>query len=188
MPIYTRTGDYGETSLFGGKRVLKCDDTVELYGCIDELNSSLGHIVSIFPPHEVQGFLRDIQADLFSIGSFLAGWRTHTLSIKHRVKEMETRIDLMDAELPVLRQFILPGGSILGSSIHMTRSTARRIERKAVHVFTQSSDHSEIEKEGMKQIIQYINRLSDFLFVLARFVNKKEGVTEIEWSGEKKKD
>jgi len=183
--IYTRTGDFGETSLFGGKRVWKSDDIVDLYGLIDELNSFIGLIVSIVTVVEVQEFLREIQKDLFTMGSFFAGENVRLFQIKNRVEEMEARIDKMDDNLPSLHQFILPGGTKLSSLIHIARSVARRVERKAVYILKHYSDHPEIEKKQMEPIIQYLNRLSDFLFILARFVNKQENITEMVWEGKK---
>jgi len=206
MAIYTRTGDFGETTLFGGKRVWKSDDIVDLYGLIDELNSFIGLIVSIVTVVEVQEFLREIQKDLFTMGSFFAGENVRLFQIKNRVEEMEARIDKMDDTLPSLHQFILPGGTKLSSLIHIVRSVARRVERKAVYVLKHYSDHPEIdtfdsaqtrssvstlsgvervEKKQMEPIIQYLNRLSDFLFILARFVNKQENITEMVWEGKK---
>ncbi|MCJ7826196.1 cob(I)yrinic acid a,c-diamide adenosyltransferase [Patescibacteria group bacterium] len=218
MPIYTRTGDFGETSLFGGKRVWKFDDIVDLYGLIDELNSFIGLIVSIVAVLEVQEFLREIQKDLFTMGSFFAGGNVRLHQIKNRVEEMEARIDKMDDTLPSLHQFILPGGTKLSSLIHIARSVARRVERKAVYVLKHCSDHPEIDtfdsaqtrrsvwlrlssaecptlsgvervdKKQLEKIIQYLNRLSDFLFILARFVNRQENVVEMVWDGMKKEN
>ena len=186
--IYTRTGDFGETSLFGGKRVWKSDDIVDLYGLIDELNSFMGLIVNIVTVVEVQEFLREIQKELFIMGSFFAGENVHLHQMKHRVEEMEARIDKMDDTLPSLHQFILPGGTKLASLIHVARSVARRVERKAVYVLKQCPDHPAIEKKQMESIIQYLNRLSDFLFIFARFVNKQENVVEMVWDGMKKEN
>jgi len=186
MSIYTRTGDLGETSFFGGKRVLKCDDLVDFYGSIDELNSSIGLITSMAPVVEVQEFLREIQRDLFTIGSFFTGGTDDLHHIEKRVEEMEVRIDTMDNTLSPIHQFILPGGTPLASFIHISRSLARRVERRAVFMYKNDSAYREIHKDEMKKIIMYLNRLSDFLFVLARFVNKEENMTEITWEGNKK--
>ena len=185
MSVYTRTGDFGETSLFGGKRVLKCDDIVDLYGLIDELNSFIGLLVSEMAIVEVQNFLEEIQRDLFTIGSFVAGKSTDLSDIGKRVKEIEARIDTMDKSLPPLRTFILPGGSNHASLIHVARSVSRRVERKAVCILTVCDQHPNIEKKHMEKVIQYLNRLSDFLFVLARFVNQQEHGIEVVWKSEK---
>jgi cob(I)alamin adenosyltransferase len=187
MAIYTRTGDFGETSLFGGKRVLKCDDLVDFYGSIDELNSSIGLITSMALVVEVQEFLREIQRDLFTIGSFFTGGTDDLHHIEKRVEEMEVRIDKMDNTLSPIHQFVLPGGTPLASFTHISRSLARRVERRAVFMYKNDSAYGEIHKDQMKKIIMYLNRLSDFLFVLARFVNKEENVMEIAWNGEKRK-
>jgi cob(I)alamin adenosyltransferase len=187
MSIYTRTGDLGETSLFGGKRVLKCDDIVNLYGLIDELNSSIGLVISMLSAVSAEEFLRDIQKDLFSIGSFLAGGsQLNVHELMKRVGEMEVRIDTMEKKLKPLHRFILPGGTPLASYIHLSRSVTRRVERKAVYVLKECH-HPEIDIIQLEKVIQYLNRLSDFLFVLARLVNKEENMVEREWVGQKKK-
>lgn len=176
MPIYTRTGDTGSTSLFGGKRVLKCEELVEVYGSLDELNTWVGHIASLFPSPDVKQFLQTIQSDLFTIGSTLAGWKSGDLTgLDGRVKEMEARIDAMDETLPSIRNFILPGGSELAAHAHITRSICRRVERQTVALMQ--------KQEVDKRIIKYLNRLSDLFFMLARFINKQEHVEEIVWSG-----
>jgi len=187
MPIYTRTGDLGETSLFGGKRVFKYDEIVNLCGLIDELNSSIGLVASMVPSGDVQKFLQEIQKDLFSMGSCLAGsLRLDSHSIVKRVGEMETRIDKMEDTLKPLHQFILPGGIPLSAVIHITRSVTRRVERKAVYVLKQCS-YPEIDIMQLENSIQYLNRLSDYFFVLARFVTHQEHGVEIAWEGIKKK-
>lgn len=175
MSIYTRTGDTGSTSLFGGKRVLKCEELVDVYGSIDELNSWVGRIASEFDSTDVQMFLAAIQVDLFTIGSNLAGWETELSELPNRVKAMEARIDILEKTLPELRNFILPGGTPLAAEVHLARAVCRRVERQTVAL-------------GQKQkidarILTYLNRLSDLLFMLARFVNKEEGVVETVWSG-----
>lgn len=158
MPIYTRTGDNGTTSLFGGSRVFKSDSKVELYGAIDELNSWLG----LF--HDKH--LRVIQSDLFTIGSVIAGWNKKLDFIDTRVSEMEDWIDAMDKKLQPLTNFILPQGKM-----HIARSVCRRVERLAV------------KNKADPYIIKYFNRLSDLLFTYARFINKKQKVGEVVWSG-----
>lgn len=183
MPIYTRTGDKGTTALFGGKRVLKCNELVDVYGSIDELNSWIGLVASKLPTIEVQEFLSIVQADLFSIGSTLSGFKADLSKLYSRIFEMEARIDSMDATLPALSNFILPGGSDVGATIHLARGVCRRVERQAVSL--------QQRQEVDEKIIMYLNRLSDFLFMLARFVNMENGATEIIWRGidrvEKKK-
>lgn len=185
MSIYTRTGDTGSTSLFGGKRVLKCEELVEVYGSLDELNSWIGHIASLFPSPDVKQFLQVIQSDLFTIGSTLAGWKEDTQdpalkgpkgrALDDRVKEMEARIDAMEEGLPPIRNFILPGGAVFGARTHIVRSICRRVERQTVAL----SQKQSIDPV----IIKYLNRLSDLFFMLARFINKQENVEEIVWQG-----
>lgn len=175
MSIYTRTGDTGSTSLFGGKRVLKCEELVDVYGSIDELNSWVGLIASQLETPDVQQFLAAIQSDLFTIGSHMAGAKTPVDSLKTRVDEIEARIDAMEKDLPKLRNFILPGGSTLGAYTHLVRSICRRVERQAVSL---------AQKQPVDpRIIKYLNRLSDLFFMLARFINKQANVEEIVWSG-----
>jgi len=179
MPIYTRTGDTGTTSLFGGKRVLKCEQLVKVYGSIDELNSWVGLIASQLTVPDVQQFLFQIQSDLFTIGSTLAGWKGDLGELNDRVKEMEARIDAMEKELPPLKNFILPGGSVLGAYTHITRGICRKVERQAVAL---------AQKEPVDSlIIKYLNRLSDLLFMLARFINKQANQPEVIWSGIERK-
>lgn len=158
MPIYTRTGDKGLTSLFGGKRVPKSDSRVELYGSIDELNSWLG----LFQDK----YLAVIQSDLFTIGSTLAGWQGNVDFIDARVVQMEQWIDEMDKKLPPLSNFILPRGQM-----NIARSVCRRVERLAVR------------EKADPRIIKYLNRLSDLLFTMARVINKRQKVKEKIWSG-----
>lgn len=179
MPIYTRTGDTGTTALFGGKRVLKCEDLVDVYGSIDELNSWVGLIASDFDVPDVQQFLEAIQSDLFTIGSALAGWRGDLGFLENRIKEMEARIDLLEKKLPPIKNFILPGGSTLGARVHIVRAICRRVERQSVAL---------AQKQSIDPVmIKYLNRLSDLFFMLARFINKQEGVAEIVWKGQHKK-
>ncbi len=169
MRIYTKTGDDGTTALFGGKRVLKCHELVEVYGSIDELNSWLGYILTSLTDKKLNKFLTIVQSDLFSIGSTLAGWKGDITHLEKRVGEMEKLIDSLDKKLPELTNFILPGGSVAGSRLHIARSIARRVERQAVKI------HAD------RRIIMYLNRLSDALFILARFINKKSGLRESIW-------
>lgn len=205
MSIYTRTGDTGTTSLFGGKRVLKCEELVDAYGSIDELNSWIGLITAddkISP--EQKEFLQKIQSDLFIIGGSLAGWREIPQgpalggikgraldNLDKRVMEMEVTIDVLEKNLPPLKNFIIPGGTTSGARVHLARSVSRRVERqvvalKAVPDGRQVRNVREVRKvreEDYNLIIKYLNRLSDLLFILARTINKKSNVTETIWSG-----
>lgn len=157
MPIYTRTGDTGTTSLFGGKRISKSDPRLDVYGSIDELNSWLG----LFKDDR----LTRIQRDLFAISSVLAGGTDRLDFIDRRVGEMEQWIDAMSKSLPPLTNFILPSGHM-----HIARSVCRRVERLAVKHRTD------------RAVITYLNRLSDLLFTLARYINKQQKVEEKIWS------
>lgn len=182
MPIYTKTGDTGSTSLFGGKRVLKCEELVDVYGSIDELNSWVGMVASVIDTSDVQVFLEAIQSDLFTIGSHLAGWKADLTSLPHRVSEMEARIDVLDDRLPKLTNFILPGGTKLSSEIHLARAVCRRVERQLVSLGQKPSSTADGQTIDPRIFI-YINRLSDLLFMLARFINHEAGAIEVTWSG-----
>jgi len=175
MPIYTKTGDKGETSLFGGKRVSKDDVQVDAYGSIDELNCWVGLVSSQMNISEKKDLLEKIQADLLIIGGHLAGWKTDLHVLQTRVTEMEVEIDAMEDVLVPLKNFILPGGTLLAANIHLVRSTCRRVERQVVSL----SKKQPVESS----IIQYLNRLSDLLFVMARFINKVENIPDVIWSG-----
>ena len=163
MPIYTRTGDTGATSFFGGKRISKSDPQVDLYGSIDELNSWLG----LFNDKRITV----IQNDLFSIGSVLAGAKGNLDFIDSRVGEMEQWIDTMDKTLHPLTNFILPKGHM-----HIARSVCRRVERLAV------------QHRANPAVIKYLNRLSDLLFTLARSINKKRKVAEQIWTSKESRN
>lgn len=180
MPIYTKTGDSGSTSLFGGKRVLKCEELVDVYGSIDELNSWVGKIASEIESSDVQAFLSAIQQDLFVIGSHLAGWDADIHALPKRVQEMEARIDVLDDTLPKLQNFILPGGTLLASDVHIARAICRRVERQAVSLAQKQ------EVDG--RILMYLNRLSDLFFMLARFINHEAGIVEVTWQGIDRKE
>lgn len=185
MRIYTKTGDSGETSLYGGKRVLKSDLRIEAYGSVDELNSLVGIITTEIKSSKlkVQNYsqklkvdrvLEEIQKELFIIGSILAGYKLQIKNSKLKIKSLEQQIDGLEKELPELRNFILPGGSRVASLLHLARSVCRRTERRVVELS---------QKETIdKNIIIYLNRLSDLFFEMARFVNKAEKIQETVWS------
>jgi cob(I)alamin adenosyltransferase len=183
MPIYTRAGDTGTTSLFGGKKVLKCEELVDVYGSIDELNSWMGLIHSSIEDPDLRSFFQTLQQDLFVIGSTFAGWKGNISSLPARVFEMEHKIDEMEKTMPPINNFILPGGSTLGSNIHIARSICRRVERQTVAL----QKHTNNDIPSYLQIIQYLNRLSDYLFMFARFANYKAGHVEIVWKGKSNK-
>mgnify|MGYP001614976520 CR=1 FL=1 len=188
IKIYTRTGDKGQTSLFGGKRVSKSDLRVEAYGTVDELNSAIGMATARINDEGLmmKDKLVKIQHDLFTIGSILASpstkrypsasLRASTLDakrLKKRVEKFEKFIDEMTLKLPELQNFILPGGGKAGSLLHFARTICRRAERRIVEL-------SKKEKVD-PSILAYLNRLSDLLFTMARFVNYKEGKKEVIW-------
>ncbi len=176
--IYTRTGDKGETGLVGGARVAKDSLRVEAYGNVDELNSVLGLARAFMKDEELDSLLGELQKDLFVAGADLAsvgggGSRQVPRITKERIAEMERTIDKFEAELTPLKAFILPGGGDEGSILHYARTVARRAERRIVTL-------SKVESIN-DQMIPYINRLSDLLFVLARVANHRDGKQEVEW-------
>lgn len=181
MPIYTRKGDKGETSLFGGARVAKYNLRVETYGTVDELNSVIGVVIAVlnikYKVLSIKKELLKIQNDLLNIGSALANpnltLNSQVSILNSRVKEFEKLIDQMTKDLPPLKNFILPGGTKAGSFLHLSRTICRRAERRIVEL----ADKEEIDEN----IIKYLNRLSDLLFTMARFVNYKEKKKEIIW-------
>lgn len=175
MPIYTRGGDKGKTSLFNKQRVSKADLRVEAYGTVDELNCVIGVVLSIrIKAPSIKKELIQIQNDLLDIGSALANPDVKPLgNLKKKVKEFEDRIDAMTEKMPVLKNFILSGGGKTGSLLHFARTVCRRAERRIVALnATEKIDEN---------IIMYINRLSDLFFTMARFVNFKENKKEIIW-------
>lgn len=177
MKIYTKTGDKGQTSLYGGTRVSKSSLQIEAYGTIDELNSFIGFALSDIEMVQVEKFLLMLQTDLMSIASFLAGYQKGKLNLELRVSEIEKVIDEMDSKIPPLKNFILPGGGKLGASLHVARSVSRRAERAVIRFF-ESETRPTVNKE---KIVMFLNRVSDFLFVLARFVNYQESKPETIW-------
>ena len=175
MSVYTRTGDKGKTSLYQGKRVSKASLRIQAIGTIDELNSVIGIAVSTFKVKnpKLKANLLKIQSDLFEIGAALAN-PSSKVNLEPKVKEFELEIDKLDKKLPELKNFILPGGSLTGANLHLARTVARRAERR----ITELSEKERVD-EG---IIIYLNRLSDFLFMTARFINYKEKKKETLWT------
>jgi cob(I)alamin adenosyltransferase len=179
MKIYTKTGDAGDTGLFGGGRVPKSDVRVEAYGAVDELNSVIGWAMTLLDA-ATRARLMEIQSDLFTIGAHLAtpevtrGQRPNLPELPDaRIPDMELWMDTLEAGLSELRNFILPGGAPAGASLHHARTVCRRAERRVVALHHESSI--------VPSIITYLNRLSDLLFVLARAVNREAGVPEHPW-------
>ena len=171
--IYTKTGDKGETGLFGGVRVPKDSLRMEVIGSLDEMNAMLGVCRSLGEPDKLKKILHQLQRELFDLGAELSG--SKPLLTEDHVTHLENWIDEMDAELDPLQNFILPGGGKLGSTLHLARTICRRAERKLVSL-SQKEDVSEV-------VMKYVNRLSDLLFMMARYANKLEGVDEEQWSG-----
>lgn len=179
MKIYTKFGDRGETRLFDGTRVPKFDMRVEAYGNVDELNSVLGAAAAFVEDPDIGALLVAIQKELFSLGAQLADPRSEDKTQgkgrlqKEAVSRLEASIDSFEKETTPLRNFILSGGGAAGGLLHLSRTVCRRAERGVVRLAEQTS----VEPIA----IEYLNRLSDFLFVLARVVNKREGIEEIQW-------
>jgi len=176
MKIYTKTGDAGETGLFGGGRVPKDDPRVSAYGDVDELNAWIGFAVAIHLPDFESRILEAVQRDLFAIGAELAtpdATKLRTALGADTVGALEQVIDSYDPKLKPLKNFILPGGSPKGAALHVARTVCRRAERSVV-ALARSQRINPL-------IVQYLNRLSDLLFVLARAVNMQTGHDDVVW-------
>ncbi|HEY2379420.1 MAG TPA: cob(I)yrinic acid a,c-diamide adenosyltransferase [Gemmatimonadaceae bacterium] len=181
MRIYTRTGDSGDTGLFGGGRVAKSHPRVEAYGDVDELNAAIGFARSIEQLPRIDEVLVPIQRDLFAIGALLATpdrekMRQHLEKARvdaDRITQLEYAIDEGDGELEPLKSFIVPGGSPKAAALHVARTVCRRAERRVVAL-------GESEKIPDVVVI-YLNRLSDLLFTLARVANRRAGTGEVTW-------
>ncbi len=180
MKAYSGTGDKGETSLYGGTRVEKADPRVEAYGAVDELNSQIGVARAHIKARKLDQILKNIQRDLWSLGGDLASELVSAnvpRISKEQLDRLESVTDELNSRLPVLRRFILPGGSIAGAELHVARTVCRRAERRIVAL-------SKVESIN-PEVLPYINRLSSFLFVLARAVNKMQRVPEEEFVRDK---
>lgn len=178
--IYTKTGDLGETGLFGGGRVPKNDARVDAYGEVDELNAVVGLARSTGPDSELDGHLQRIQNELFTVGAVLATPRDskaagHIPEVQEAwIRAMESQMDAYAAVLPPLTQFILPGGGPTASALHLARTVCRRAERRVVP----------LAREGVvpADVVIYLNRLSDWLFMAARMANHRAGVPDVSWA------
>lgn len=184
MKIYTRSGDKGETSLYTGQRVPKNDPFIEAVGCVDECNSALGIVIAQLNDPlviDVKEQLILIQHALFDVGAAIATPRTSDQKTKiektrfddESTRQLEHWIDEMEKELPPLKTFILPGGHPAGAALHLARSVSRRAERTVVPL----NQHADVSDN----VFVYLNRLSDYLFVVSRYVNKLLGSTETKW-------
>lgn len=187
--IYTRTGDKGLTSLFSGERVTKNNPFIEAIGTVDEGNSALGLALSMLPKDEkfsnTRRQIEMIQHALFDLGAALATPRTSHESQKlektrfddQAIELLEKWIDIMDAQLPTLKKFILPGGHPAGAALHLCRSIIRRAERLVIPLYQQA--------EVTQAVLVYLNRLSDYLFMASRFVNHQLQLPETQWEPNK---
>lgn len=185
MKIYTKTGDTGETGLFGGPRVSKSAPRIEAYGTLDELNAVLGivrssNVATMFDPP-----LERVQNELFDLGAALASpdrEKSRGAGISETdILALEQEIDGWESALPTLKQFILPGGCAAGAQLHVARTVCRRAERRLVTLAEQP--HETVDPLA----IQYVNRLSDWLFVLARAVNQFAGRGDVPWVAKREK-
>jgi cob(I)alamin adenosyltransferase len=170
--IYTRTGDAGDTGLGDGTRVPKDHARIEALGCVDELNSHLGIILAEPVGRDVRDCLEQVQHDLFDLGGELS-IPGHTLLAEARVDALEQALDRWNAELPPLKEFILPGGSRAAALAHVARTVCRRAERSLVRL----RQEEQLAGAGLR----YLNRLSDLLFVLGRTLNRSAGVPDVLW-------
>jgi len=170
--IYTRTGDDGSTGLVANSRVQKDDARIEAMGDVDELNSALGLLLTETLPDDARTLLVQIQHRLFDLGGELAMPEYQTLSAAHTFA-LETAIDHWNTSLPPLKDFILPGGSRSGAQCHLARTMCRRAERRLVHLHHLAPQRPEV--------LRYLNRLSDLLFVLARVLNREAGQEVTYW-------
>lgn len=179
MKIYTRTGDDGTTALFGGDRVRKCEARLDCYGTLDELSAALGLARASQPAGAIPEAIARVQHELFTLGAHLAtpedspSTRSLPLLDEAIVSRLEMEIDAADGELAPLRAFILPGGCELAARLHLARTICRRAERLL-------ADFA-LERPVQGLILTYVNRLSDWLFVMARLANKRAGVADIQW-------
>lgn len=180
MKVYTKTGDKGQTSLVGGQRVSKCCERLESYGTVDELNSHIGVLITYCSDDKDKDFLVDVQGKLFVVGGYLATdnsqreIRQGNIVATEMVEEVEHEIDRLQELLPPLKLFILPGGSRAASYAHVCRTVCRRAERCILRLV-------ETGAEVDDNVTAYVNRLSDYLFVLARKLNVDNNTNDIVW-------
>lgn len=176
MKIYTKTGDDGTTGLQGGSRISKSNPRIIAYGAVDEINSSLGIVISNTLDNDISELLTKIQNDLFVAGSDLSN--LDIVTSKNRitskmVEYLENKIDQFEKELTPITKFILPGGHPIASQVHFARTVTRRAETMVIALSEKENVNAECKK--------YLNRLSDLLFVLARVINKRNGITDVFW-------
>ena len=182
MTIYTRRGDRGETDLFGGPRVAKDHLRVEAYGAVDEASASLGVAVATSGHEDLREIGREVQGLLFDVGGTLATPDAERRSEsgvpqveRAHVEDLERWIDRLEDELEPLRRFVLPGGTQAAAAFHVARTVCRRAERRCVALHR--------EQPLAEELLRYLNRLSDLLFVMARVENRRAGLADVEWAG-----
>jgi cob(I)alamin adenosyltransferase len=188
MKIYTQTGDRGKTSLLSGERVAKNHARVRAYGEVDELNAVVGMLIAALgeDSDEIREQLEAVQSDLFHAGAWLSTTRTaelegHLPSIgKEQAARLESQIDDMSARLPELKAFILPGGHVTAAWAHMARTVCRRAERSVIDLAGMDAGRGDPEPAA-QSVIAYLNRLSDYFFVLARHLNQRAGMADRGW-------
>ena len=176
--IYTRTGDDGTTGLGDGSRTQKDSLRVEAYGTVDELNSTLGLLIAGLEDSDISSVLLDIQHDLFDLGGELCVPGMEMIKDRH-IDRLESELDRLNADLPPLKDFILPGGSAAAAQAHLARTICRRAERRVISLARQEPVNA--------PVIRYLNRLSDLLFVLARTVARASGAGEVLWNHERER-
>jgi cob(I)alamin adenosyltransferase len=179
MKIYTKTGDSGLTGLFAGPRVRKDDVRIEAYGAVDELNAFIGLARTQALPAEIESCLARVQNELFAVGAELATpdpvkHGTALIGPAH-AEALEQAIDALEANLPPLRQFVLPGGASSAAHLHVARGICRRAERRVITLAGEDA-------ASFQNVLIYLNRLGDYLFVAARWANHSAGATEIPWN------
>jgi len=186
--VYTRTGDKGMTSLVGGERVSKYDDRLEAYGTVDELSSTIGLLITYLQDKKDNLFLTRIQHLLFNLGGHLAtDTSTTDLTVmtvipKEEIVRIEKEIDRLDALLPKMNSFLLPGGARGACVAHQARTICRRAERRILFFYKEIEAQNELKQRNIDpNIPTFINRLSDYLFILSRKINKDEGFEEKKW-------
>ena len=187
MKVYTGGGDRGKTSLFSGERVTKSNDRIEAFGDVDELNAVLGMLGAVLSANssDITAKIQRVQSDLFHIGAWLATTpgspdaQALAEITENKVQFLESAIDRMEEELHPLKGFILPGGHLASAVAHVSRTVCRRAERRVVHLLNKIDD-SQLP-ESIQALYVYLNRLSDYLFVLARYCNHINGMQDIPW-------
>lgn len=191
MKIYTQTGDKGKTSLLSGERMFKDHIRVRAYGEVDELNAVIGALAATLPDEvePVTPALKQIQSDLFHIGAWLATTpdaepRGRLTSVgEEHIRRIEAWIDGIQSRLPELKAFIIPGGHATAAWAHIARTVCRRAERTVVELARQTREDDRPHEQELLNVIAFINRLSDYFFVLARFLNQRAGVADVVWRG-----